>query len=67
MTLKGWRSTTLVTSADGHRIVIYSQWDSQADIEAMRNDARMMAYFPQIGELAAFDSMIGTVALSHQR
>jgi len=67
MTLKGWISTTLVASADGQRVVIYSQWDSAADIEAMRADPRMTAYFPHIAELAAFDSLVGTVVLVHQR
>ncbi len=66
MTLKGWISTTLVASNDGAKVVIYSQWDSAEAIEAMRTDARMMAYFPHINELATFDSMVGTIVMSHQ-
>ena len=67
MTLKGWISTTLIASCDGQRVVIHSQWDSAADVEAMRADPRMAAYFPNISELAAFDSMVGVDVLSHHR
>ena len=66
-TLTGWISTTLVASDDGDRVVIYSRWETAYDIEAMRSDPRMLAYFPKISELASFDSMVGAVALSHQR
>jgi len=64
MTLKGWISTTLIVGGDGQRVVIYSQWEAVVDIEAMRSDPRMLAYFPKISELAAFDSMVGTVAMT---
>jgi len=67
MALKGWISTTLIASADGQRVVIYSQWDSPADIEAMRADPAMTAYFPQVSEIATFDSIVGTVVMVHQR
>ncbi len=67
MTLKGWVSTTLVASTGGDRVIIYSQWDSAADIEAMRADPRMQAYFPKISELAAFDATVGGVVLAHRR
>jgi quinol monooxygenase YgiN len=66
-TLKGWVQTTLVAGADGDRVVIYSQWDSADDIEAMRTDPRMLAYFPIIGELASFESMVGDAVLTHHR
>jgi len=71
-TLKGWISTTLIASAPspgesgGDRVVIHSQWASADDIEAMRTDPRMQAYFPKISELASFDSMIGSVVLARQ-
>jgi quinol monooxygenase YgiN len=66
-TLGGWISTSLVASADGRRVVIYSQWDSQADVEAMRADPRMRAYFPKITEIASLESIVGATAASHQR
>lgn len=66
-TLKGWISTSLVASSDGKRVVIYSQWETPADVEAMRSDPRMVAYFPKILELATFDSIVGAVVTAHQR
>ena len=61
-TLDGWISTSLIASADRTRVVIYSQWRDAASIEAMRRDPRMVAYFPRITALAAFDSIVGDVA-----
>jgi len=66
-TLKGWIATNLIASSDGKRVVIHSQWETAADIEAMRSDARMRAYFPKIAELASLDSTLGAVVMSHQR
>ncbi len=67
MTLKGWISTTLVASSDGKRVIIHSHWDDVADIDAMRADPRMIAYFPEISEMASFDSMVGVDVLSQHR
>lgn len=63
-TLPGWRATRLIAARDGSGVVIYSEWESVAAIDAMRNDLRMKAYFPKIGELASLESMTGTLALS---
>jgi quinol monooxygenase YgiN len=60
-TLSGWISTILVASDDKQRIIIYSQWESIADIEAMRKDPRMVACFPRLTALASFDSFIAGV------
>jgi quinol monooxygenase YgiN len=57
-TLRGWISTILMASDDKRRIIIYSLWESVADIEAMRKDPRMVAYFPRLTALASFDSII---------
>jgi quinol monooxygenase YgiN len=65
--LNGWIATSLIASSDGKRVVIYSQWDTAADIEAMRTDPRMQAYYPKVAALASLDSMIGTAVMSHQR
>ncbi len=64
-TLNGWISTSLVASKDLRRIVIYSQWKTVADVEAMRADPRMVAYFPQLAALASFDSLVGDVVVAH--
>jgi quinol monooxygenase YgiN len=63
-TLDGWVATNLVASADGTRVVIHSQWRDVASVEGMRRDPRMVAYFPRIAALAAFDSIVGDVAHS---
>ena len=64
-TLNGWISTSLLASKDLRRIVIYSQWKSVAEVEAMRAEPRMVAYFPQLAALASFDSFIGDVVVAH--
>jgi quinol monooxygenase YgiN len=57
-TLSGWISTCLIASDDKQRVIVYSQWKSVADIEAMRKDPRMTACFPRLTDLASFDSII---------
>jgi quinol monooxygenase YgiN len=63
-TLDGWISTRLISSTDGTRVVIHSEWRDAASVEAMRRDPRMVAYFPRIAALASFDSIAGDVAYS---
>lgn len=63
-TRSGWKGTRLIAAADGSGVVIHSEWDSSAAIDAMRADPRMIAYFPQIGELATLDSITGSLVLS---
>jgi quinol monooxygenase YgiN len=64
--LEGWRSTTLVASPDGARVIIISQWRDPTAITSMQNDARMQAYFPKIAALAAFDSTPGVISYTRQ-
>ena len=54
-TLAGWKSTRLIAAKDGAGVVIYSEWETAAAVEAMRIDPRMKAYFPHIAELASLD------------
>lgn len=63
-TLRGWKTTRLIAAEDGSGVVIYSEWETPAAVEAMRNDLRMKAYFPKIAELASFDSIMGSAVLS---
>lgn len=63
-TLDGWIATNLIASADKTRIVIHSQWRDAPAVDAMRRDPRMIAYFPRIAALAAFDSIAGDVVHS---
>jgi quinol monooxygenase YgiN len=66
-TLPGWRTTRLIAAKDGAGVVIYSEWETAAAVEAMRGDPRMKAYFPKIIELASLDSIVGSAVLSETR
>lgn len=66
-TLAGWKSTRLIAASDGASVVICSEWESAADVAAMRADPRMQAYFPKIAALASLDSVLGVAASSHSR
>jgi heme-degrading monooxygenase HmoA len=44
-TLHGWKTTRLIAAKDGAGVVIYSEWETAAAVEAMRSDPRMKAYF----------------------
>ena len=63
--LDGWISTSFIAAKDQRQVVIYSQWRDAASVEAMRNHAGMIAYFPRIAAIAAFDSVVGDVVDSH--
>ena len=66
-TLHGWKTTRLIAARDGAGVVIYSEWESPAAVEAMRADPRMKAYFPKIIDLASLDSIVGSAVLSETR
>ena len=66
-TLHGWKTTRLIAAKDGAGVVIYSEWESPADVEAMRGDPRMQAYLPKLLELASLDSIVGSAVLSETR
>ena len=66
-TLGGWRASRLIAAGDGAGVIIYSEWETPAAVEAMRNDPRMKAYFPQIRELASFDSILGETVFDENR
>jgi quinol monooxygenase YgiN len=64
-TLDGWISTSLIAAKDQRQVVIYSQWRDLASVDAMRANPDMVAYFPRIAALAAFDSFAGDVVYNH--
>ncbi|WP_338721907.1 antibiotic biosynthesis monooxygenase [Devosia sp. XK-2] len=57
--LPGWRESALLVSEDGHSVVISSQWQSAAHVEAMRADPRMQASLNKVRALASFESVLG--------
>jgi quinol monooxygenase YgiN len=63
--LDGWISTSFIAAKDQRHVVIYSQWRDFASVEAMRVNPDMVAYFPRIAALAAFDSFAGHVVYNH--
>lgn len=66
-TLGGWRTSRLIAGEDGRSVVIYSEWESPAAVEAMRADPRMQACFPQIRALAEFQSLVGEPVFASSR
>ena len=66
-TLPGWKTTRLIAAKDGAGVVIYSEWETQGAVEAMRRDPRMQAYFPKIADLASLESIVGSPVLSESR
>jgi quinol monooxygenase YgiN len=66
-TLDGWKTTRLIVAKDGASVVIYSEWERAAAVEAMRSDPRMKAYLPNLLELASIDSILGASVLSQDR
>ena len=64
-TLDGWISTSFIAAKDRRYVVIYSQWRDLASVGAMRAKPEMIAYFPRIAALAAFDSLAGDVVYNH--
>jgi len=63
--LDGWISTSFIAAGDRRHVAIYSQWRDAASVEAMRTNPDMVAYFPRIAALAAFDSFVGDVVYNH--
>ena len=63
--LDGWISTSFIAATDQRHVVIYSQWRDPASVEAMRTNPDMVAYFPRVSALAAFDSLAGDVVYNH--
>lgn len=66
-TLHGWKTTHLIAARDGTSVVIYSEWETPAAVEAMRGDSRMQTYFLRISELASLDSIMGSAVLNETR
>ena len=63
--LDGWISTSLIASKDLSHVVIFSQLRDLASVEAMRTNPEMVAYFPKVAALAAFDSFAADVVYNH--
>jgi hypothetical protein len=56
--------TSFIAATDQRHVAIYSQWRDLASVEG-RTNPDMVAYFPRIAVLAAFDSFVGDVVYNH--
>lgn len=65
--MRGWISTNLLASRDSTRVIVYSQWRSAEDIEAMRQNPELAPYLKSIGSLAKFESVLCDVADVHPK
>jgi quinol monooxygenase YgiN len=63
--LDGWISTSFIAGKHQRHVVIYSQWRDLASVEAMQTNPAMIAYFPKVAALAAFDGFAGDVVYNH--
>ncbi len=63
--LEGWISTSFIAAQDQRHVIIYSQWRDLASVEAMRANPEMVAYFPRIVALAAFDGFASDGVYNH--
>ncbi len=63
--MAGWISTNFLDSRDGRRVIIYSQWRSVEDIEAMRQNSELAPYFQRLAALATFDAIECAVSDVH--
>jgi len=58
----GWISTNLLSSKDGRRVIVYSQWRSLKDIDAFRQDPNFGPYFKGIAAIAKNETISCDVA-----
>lgn len=65
--MAGWVSTNFLESKDGRRVIIYSQWRSPKDVEAMRQIPEMGPYLQRIAALARFEAVLCDVSYVNHR
>src|SRR5262245_10636842 len=63
--MTGWISTNLLTSTDGKRVILYSQWQSARDIDAFRQNPNMGPYLQGITAIAKYEAMTCEVTSVH--
>jgi heme-degrading monooxygenase HmoA len=63
--MAGWISTSLLDGKDGRQVIIFSQWRSLEDIEAMRKHRAMAPYVQRLAALAKFEAIACDVSYIH--
>ncbi len=61
----GWISTNFLCGKDSRRVIVYSQWQSVKDIDAMRQNPEMGPYLQRIAAIAKFDAVVCDVTYVH--
>jgi quinol monooxygenase YgiN len=62
----GYVSAGLHKGMDGRHAVVYSQWRSPIDIEALLNNPEASDYFKHITEIAQIEPIVYEVAYIHK-
>jgi quinol monooxygenase YgiN len=63
--MAGFISANFHNSQDGRRVIIYGQWRSVQDIEAMRQNPNMGPYLQRIAPLAKLEAITCEVSYVH--
>jgi len=63
--MAGWISTSFLSGTDGRRVIVYSQWRSAKNVEAMRQNPNMGAYLQRVAALATFEAILCVVTCVH--
>jgi heme-degrading monooxygenase HmoA len=61
----GYISAAIHRSKDGKHAVVYSQWRSQEDFQAVRNNPALQQYFARVREIATFEPISYEVTYVH--
>jgi heme-degrading monooxygenase HmoA len=61
----GYISSSVHRSKDGKHAVVYSQWQSQQDFEAVRKNPAIGQYFARLRQIAQFEPLRYEVSFVH--
>jgi len=61
----GYISSSIHRSKDGKHALVYSQWRSQEDFQAVRTNPALQQYFGRLREIATFEPISYEVSYVH--
>jgi heme-degrading monooxygenase HmoA len=61
----GYISSSIHRSKDGKQALVYSQWRSQEDFQAVRSNPALQRYFARVREIATFEPKSYEVSYVH--
>src|SRR5262245_49406176 len=62
--LPGFISASIHRSLDGTRVIVYAQWRSASDFEALSSNANMAVHMEAVAKIADFESTVCEVVES---